>query len=137
MSVSFEDLVKQMQAEHPTRKHPSSEEHDIQCACVKWFRYQYPKLRARLFSVPNGGKRDRTTAGKLKAEGALPGVSDLILLKSNAQYGALLIEMKTEKGRQSPEQKEWQKAVCSDKEYKYTVCHSFDEFKKEIEDYLK
>ena len=45
------------------------------------------------------------------------------------------IEMKTAKGRQSPDQKEWQAKVES-KGYKYAVCHSLDEFINEIEDYL-
>jgi hypothetical protein len=89
-----------------------------------------------LFAVPNGGKRDATTAAKLKAEGVVPGVADLILLKSNRQFGALLIEMKTEKGRQRESQKKWQEIVTSDGEYKYVVCHSLEEFKKEIEEYI-
>ena len=42
-------------------------------------------------------KSDTVTGGKLKAEGVTAGVSDLILLKSNRDYGALLIEMKKER----------------------------------------
>lgn len=75
------------------QKH-NDEEHCIQCACVKYFNLRYPKLKGRLFAVPNGGRRDAVTASKLKAEGVIAGVSDLILLKSNRDYGALLIEMK-------------------------------------------
>lgn len=116
---------------------PKDEEHRIQCACVRWFRLQYPQLNGRLFAVPNGGRRDVTTAAKLKAEGVIAGVSDLILLKSNHDYGALLIEMKTLKGRQRDSQKQWQNLVCADEEYKYVVCHSFDDFKREVDDYLK
>ena len=116
---------------------PKDEEHRIQCACVRWFRLQYPQLNGRLFAVPNGGRRDVTTAAKLKAEGVIAGVSDLILLKSNHDYGALLIEMKTLKGRQRDSQKQWQNLVCADREYKYVVCHSFDDFKREVDDYLK
>ena len=94
---------------HNTRKHPADEEHRIQCACVRWFNVQYPKLHGRLFAVPNGGRRDATTAAKLKAEGVVPGVADLVLLISNRDYGALLIEMKTPKGRQSDSQKKWER----------------------------
>ena len=66
----------------------------------KWFNLKYPKLKGRLFAVPNGGGRDTVTGGKLKAEGVTAGVSDLILLKSNRDYGALLIEMKKKGGYQ-------------------------------------
>lgn len=118
------------------RKKPDDEEHRIQSACVRAFRYRYPKLRHNLFSVPNGGRRDIVTGTKLKAEGVLPGVSDLIFLKSNRFYGALLLEMKTPKGRQQETQKEWERKITADG-YKYVVCRSVSEFMQEIEDYLK
>lgn len=120
------------------RRQPHEEEHKLQCSCVKWFRLQYPKLSARLFAVPNGGRRDATTGAKLKAEGALAGVADLILLRSNNHYGALLIEMKTESrsSRQRSCQAEWQQAVCADGEYLYIICRTFDDFKNQVENYL-
>ena len=67
----------------------------------------------------------------------MAGVADLILLIPNMFYGALLIEMKTAKGKQSPSQKQWEKLVTEQGEYKYVVCHSLDEFMNEVEDYLK
>lgn len=118
------------------QKH-NDEEHRIQCACVKYFNLRYPKLKGRLFAVPNGGRRDAVTASKLKAEGVIAGVSDLILLKSNRDYGALLIEMKKKGGYQSPSQKQWQKMICENREYKYVVCHSLDDFIREVDEFLK
>lgn len=121
------------------------EEHNIQCACVRWFAYQYPQYNGLLFAVPNGSYRSKATAGKLKAEGVVAGVADLILLvpkcvkaKDEGWYNtihALCIEMKTAKGRQSPEQHEWQYKVES-RGYKYAVCHSLDEFMNTINNYL-
>lgn len=119
------------------RKAPADEEHQTQVACVNWFRYAYPGLRGRLFAVPNGGRRDAVTGAKLKAEGVIPGVADLILLKSNRFYGALLVEMKTAKGRQSQSQRVWQADVSQHGEYKYVVCRSLQDFVREVEDYLK
>ena len=120
----------------PTRRRPPhDEEHRLQCACVRWFRYQYPEFRSLLFAVPNGGRRDATTAAKLKMEGVVAGVSDLILLVRRGGYGGLLIEMKTDKGRQSPEQKAWQKAVEAEG-YLYKVCRNLDEFIAIITEYL-
>jgi hypothetical protein len=92
-------------------------------------------MKHNLFSVPNGGKRDAVTGAKLKAEGALAGIADLILLKSNRFYGALLIEMKTPKGRQSASQFEWQQKITNDG-YKYVIVRSIDDFKKEVTQYL-
>ena len=89
-----------------------------------------------MFAVPNGGRRDKVTGAKLKAEGVLAGVADLILLKSNADYGALLIEMKTGSGKQSEVQGRWQKAIEKDG-YKYVLCRSLEDFMREINAYLK
>ena len=115
------------------RKAPSDEEHRIQQACVQWFNFRHPHLRGRLFAVPNGGRRDGVTGARLKAEGVVAGVSDLILLKSTSRYGALLIEMKTRTGRQSASQKWWQQAVTENGEYKYVVCRCLDDFIREVE----
>lgn len=120
----------------PMRRKPHDDEHRLQVACVRWFKYQYPTIAHALFAVPNGGRRDVTTGAKLKAEGALAGVSDLILLKSNDKYGALLIEMKTPKGKQSQYQKQWEKDITKHGEYKYIVCHSFEEFQRGVNEYL-
>ena len=119
-----------------SRKRPSDEEHRIQCACVQWFRYQHPECRHNLFAVPNGGRRDKTTGAKMKAEGVLAGVADLILLKSNANHGALLIEMKTRIGRQADTQREWQRLIERDG-YKYVVCRSLEDFIREVDTYLQ
>ena len=67
-------------ASNKVRKKPDDEEHRIQCECIRAFRYKYPNMNHNLFAVPNGGKRNKIIAGKMKAEGALAGVSDLIFL---------------------------------------------------------
>ena len=131
---SFEEILAAQNATTPRRK-PRDEEHQLQCACVKWFDMQYPEYRGLLFAVPNGGARSKATAGKLKAEGVVAGVADLILFMPMLHFG-LCIELKTQKGRQSEAQKAWQKKV-ERKNYKYIICRSFDEFKDEIERYLR
>lgn len=131
------DILRAMADEQPRqRQRHSDQEHRLQCACVQWFRTQHPKFNHNLFAVPNGGRRDKVTGAKLKAEGVLAGVADLILLKSNADYGALLIEMKTGSGKQSEVQGRWQKAIEKDG-YKYVLCRSLDDFMREINAYLK
>ncbi len=119
-----------------TRRRPSQdEEHKLQAACVKWFGYAHPELRGLLFAVPNGGRRDQATGARLKEEGVVAGVADLILLSIRSGCGALLIEMKTDKGRQSEHQKLWQQTV-ERAGYRYKVVRSVDEFRRTVEDYL-
>ena len=111
------------------------EESRLQKECVKWFRYQYPELGRMLFSVPNGGSRNAIEASRLKSEGVVPGVSDLILLVPNSEHNCLCIEMKTVNGRQSELQRLWQ----NDTERfgnRYVVCRSFEAFVSEVGNYL-
>ena len=103
--------------------------------CVRWFNFQYPKFRGLLFAIPNGGKRNAREAAIMKAEGVVPGVSDLIFLRANDTYNTLCIEMKAEKGRQSELQKQWQ-GIAEAANNKYVICHSVDEFRTTIEQYL-
>lgn len=108
-------------------------ESKIQISCVNWFRIQFPMYV--LFAIPNGGAR-RLIEGKiLKAEGTMAGVSDLFLMFGNGTYNGLFIEMKTEKGRQTDTQKNFQKK-CELFNYKYLICRSFEEFRTEIINYI-
>jgi len=132
--ITFAQLAKH-QRENPPRKHPDNEEHRIQAGCFHWFNLQYPKFMGLLYSVPNGGWRNKTTAAKLKAEGVIPGVADLALDIARQGYHGLKIEMKTDKGKQSPAQKDWQRLVEA-QGFKYVVCRSLEGFKQVIDDYL-
>ncbi len=132
--MTFDQLVEH-QRRHPQRRRPDDEEHRIQCSCVNWFRLQYPNHATALFAVPNGGRRDRVSGAKLKAEGVLPGVSDLILLLPRGRHHGLLIEMKTERGKQSQAQRDWQRDMVH-RGYKYLVIRSIDEFIDMVTDYL-
>lgn len=130
----LEDEKTRQQRTSSQGRHRNDEEHRIQERCVKWFNATYPQYVGRLFAVPNGGRRDKRTAAKLKSEGVVAGVADMVMLISNRYYATLLIEMKTRTGRQSQSQKEWQKKVEGDS--KYVVCRSLDDFKAEVTQYL-
>lgn len=110
-------------------------ESQLQIACVRWFRYQFPEYGELLFSVPNGGKRHIATARKLKAEGVVAGVSDLILLVPNRDFHGLCIEMKYGKGRQTENQKNWQNKVEAEG-YRYIVVKTFEDFETRVSYYL-
>jgi hypothetical protein len=109
------------------------EESKIQQACIKWFRLQHPDYI--LFAIPNGGRRGKAEAAIMKGEGVLAGVADLFLAMPSGRHHGLFIEMKTEIGRQSPAQADFEKrAIFSG--YKYAVCRSVGEFIKTINNYL-
>lgn len=132
----------QIQAEREAkarkRKPQAHPEHDLQVACVAWFRAQYPKDAAMLFAVPNGGRRGKVEAALLKAEGVLPGVADLILLEARGGYGALCIEMKTRRrgSGQSDYQRDWQ-AEAEAHGNKYVVCRDQAAFCREVTAYMR
>ena len=112
------------------------EEHRIQCAIVKWFYYAYPAYRGGcLFAVPNGGHRNIQTARSLKAEGVTSGVSDLLLLVPKRDYHGLCVEVKTPVGRQSDNQKNWQRIIEA-QGYRYEIVRSLDEFAELVRWYL-
>lgn len=82
-------------------------EHEEQRELVSWFRKTYSGVA--IFAIPNGGARSASVAGRLKAEGVLPGVPDLFIPEWR-----VWIEMKRTKGGSvSKEQKELHKYLAS------------------------
>ena len=88
-------------------------EHSEQVVLFEWvavYGAQIPGLD-RLFAIPNGGLRKKSTAAKMKAEGAKAGVLDIMLpspvFSQDEWRHGLWIEMKFGRTRLTPEQKEW------------------------------
>lgn len=84
-------------------------EHAIQAGFVsgcRVFEKQWPEL-ALGFAVPNGGLRNRATAGKLRAEGVRPGVPDWMLPVARRGYNGMAIEFKRPDGSLSEAQAEY------------------------------
>lgn len=72
---------------------------------ASWQMQKYPELKW-LHHIPNGGSRNRAEAIKLKQMGVKSGVSDLCLPYPKGIYCGLYIEMKYDKGRHQPSQKD-------------------------------
>lgn len=113
-------------------------EHALQAMCVKWFRYAHPDVM--MFAVPNGGARSAVTGAALKAEGALPGVADLVLCAPSVNEDGktvhgLFIEMKTETGVWRQNQKDFAAAVRA-AGYMYEVVRTFDRFASLCDEYV-
>ena len=108
---------------------------------------KYPELRW-LHSVPNGGLRDKGTAGKMKGEGQKQGVVDVFLDVPRGGYHGLRIELKVPelrdaanqkiqtKGVLSPEQKEWLDHYRTNG-YCAKVAYGWIQAKEIIEEYLQ
>jgi hypothetical protein len=117
-------------------------EHDIQVACVNWFREAYPRYQWLFLAIPNGAMLygDKTRRAiqwkKLEAEGALPGAADLFLAVPSGELHGLWIEMKTPKGTQSEKQKKFGEHV-KNVGYGYAMPKSVKEFIKVVESYLE
>jgi len=60
------------------------------------------------FHPPNGGGRSKREGAKFKAQGVKAGVADIVLVHDGRHFE---IELKAATGRQSPNQKAWQKAL--------------------------
>jgi len=111
------------------------DEDNLQIACVRWFAMQYPHYAELLHHSPNGGRRNLREAARFKAMGTKAGFPDLFLAVASQGYHGLFVEMKSEKGRQSEAQKQWQHSVewqC----YRYEVCRNIEEFIDVINNYL-
>lgn len=128
--MKYDEFVKKAN-ESRSRRKPRHIESSIQTTCVSWFRLQYPNYLC--FSIPNGGSRNRIEAAHLKREGAMAGVSDLIVITPNA---VLFVEMKTAKGKQSEYQKEFEKRVTA-LGFEYKVCRSLQDFILTVEHFIK
>jgi VRR-NUC domain-containing protein len=98
------------------RAKPRELERRHQVALIKWVRAvkeTYPVLNL-LYAVPNGGYRNIYVARKLKAEGVRAGVADLCLPAARRGYHGLYIEMKSEEGVATQEQKAFLRSVLEE-----------------------
>jgi hypothetical protein len=118
---------------------PCFKESKIQIAFTKWLRTiayatEIPALQCG-FSIPNGaylskrmikGKLICTEAGKLKAEGMLPGIPDYFIPLASADSFGLFLEFKTDSGKKSREQSKIHKQL-RDSGYDVLVVRSLDQ----------
>jgi hypothetical protein len=81
--------------------------------------------RGLIFSIPNGGTRNIREAMTFKSTGLLKGASDLVVIFPNGKL--CFIELKTEKGVQSAEQKDFEARITK-AGYEYHLIRSLPEF---------
>ena len=112
-------------------------EHAEQSAVIHWalLMENYQPALKNLFAIPNAGKRSIGVAMYYKKEGLKSGVPDLMLPFPNREFHGLFIEMKSDTGRPTENQKEWISRL-RDAGYQCDVCRSADEAIRLISDYL-
>lgn len=114
-------------------------EENIHLECAAWvFAHEarFPILRW-LMHVPNGGKRSRGEAGKMRAMGVRAGVADFIhpMSSPRSRYSGLAVELKSAQGRTSTEQDEFLQAADA-AGWLTGVARSLDEFVVIVESWL-
>lgn len=115
-----------------------TEEEWLQIQVIDWAFYhtgKYPQL-ALMFHVANEGKRSVVQGTKLKRMGLKKGVPDLVLPWGNGTYTGLYVELKTEKGRPTAEQRTWVKNLMQAGNYA-KICYGFDDAVRTIKAYLE
>lgn len=117
--------------EKPKRSRKSiTSEHDHQCALIAWADAQarlglLPGIHL-LFAIPNGGKRSKGVAGKLRAEGVKAGVADLFAPCARRGYNGIFVELKSVGGKVSELQRSFIESVTSEG-YFAKVCYGASE----------
>lgn len=105
-------------------------ENNLQQQIVVWYNNNYCLTnhpnRGIIFSIPNGGTRNKFEAITLKATGLLKGASDLVVIFPNCKL--CFVELKIEKGIQSKEQKEFEYRITQ-AGYEYHLIRTLEEFK--------
>lgn len=142
-------MTKLLLEYYKPKKKREDHEHELQSACILWFRYQYPKYKKLCFAIPNGGSRSKKTfenktgqkvtyspeAQRMKKEGLVPGVCDLFLSIPRGKYHGLYLETKWGKNSLSEDQQDFITEVIA-QGYKAIVYRSLDQFMQEINNYL-
>lgn len=112
-------------------------EHTEQAALFEWAAWNQGRDAAlnMLYAVPNGGKRDKATAARLKAEGVKAGVPDVVLPVARLGYHGFYLELKVGKNKTSAEQNAWLTALRAEG-YLVDVSYGWQEAAHKIARYL-
>ena len=114
--------------------HPESQEQQALFTWAEYAKGLHPEL-GMLYHIPNGGKRDKLEAARLKLEGVKAGVPDLCLPVARGGYHGLYIELKAGKNKATPLQRRWITAL-EQEGYAAAVCTGWEQAAATLIDYL-
>lgn len=113
---------------------------EVEQTCLfRWAAYCtaiHPELEL-LHAIPNGGKRSKSEAARMRGAGVKAGVPDMFLPVARGGQHGLYIELKRlEGGRVTKEQVEWMDALAR-QGYACAICHGWEKARQTILDYLE
>lgn len=111
-----------------------NEEDQHQIALMDWVRLR-KDIEPFIFHIPNGGRRNKREAVKLKKMGVKAGVSDLFFAFPSRNFHGLWIELKSKTGKVTASQKEWLEKM-EKAGYAVAVCYGWESAKTVIEAYI-
>ena len=112
-----------------TRYDESKYQEQVICVLQRYYSHVF-------FTAGFAGERlDGRAAVRRKRMGYRPGTPDIVVLEARGGFHGLLIEMKSSTGRQTPEQKDFQKNAEA-RGYCYRVCKSTQEGVTAITEYM-
>lgn len=129
--MTLDELREKHNSEKPKRN-TSFEESKMQAEFFRNIRLIYPNIDKLIFHISNEGIRNKRF---VKGSGITKGVADVFLSVPNKEYHGFYVEFKTEQGKQSKDQIEFQKQVEA-VGYKYQICRSVHEAFIAVKQYL-
>ena len=94
----------------------------------------YPEIM--IFAIPNGGGRSAREGAKLKSEGVLPGVPDLMIPVQRGPFCGLFIEMKKVSVKKAQKHQAEVIAYLNGEGYKAVVASGCEEAWEIFENYV-
>lgn len=98
--------------------------------------FKLPKIADLIYHTPNGGKRNKFEALRLKKQGTKAGIPDYFLPVAIAPFHGLYLELKAQKGTLQKSQKEWLNKL-SEQGYATCVAYGADQAFDQITKYLQ
>lgn len=111
------------------KKLPVVREDPLHVAILEYLDLVLPKSATPAWHTPNGGKRDKRTAAKMKKLGTRAGFPDLGFLFQSKLY---TLEVKPKDGTQSAVQKGWQDWITHAGGF-YAIVRNVDEAKAQLQ----
>lgn len=124
----------------PPPKRRGQPESEMQQAVIRWWALAFRSFgldfEGALYAVPNGGVRNKATAGRLKAEGVRAGYPDLGLDVPVGKWHGMRVELKVPPNVLSGAQRDYAKRLVL-AGYHVRTCYSFAETVEAIGAYLR
>lgn len=121
----------------PAKEADQREERFLQQQCAGWLKKELylRKLPQVFYHVANERKATPAQHNRLKLQGVLGGVSDVVLPLKSDGYSGVYCELKTKRGCPDPDQRNFLHAVASEG-YLAVVINDFETFKEVFIAYL-